>query len=826
MTSSQAIPGAAPGNPDLPVAGVLPRLGEILAGRPTAILTAEPGAGKTTLVPLFLAGQPWCTGRVIVLEPRRIAARAAARFVAAGLGEKPGATVGYRVRLESRVSGTTRVEYVTEGVFSRMALDDPELAGISAVSFDEFHERSLDADVGLALALDIQSALRPDLRILVMSATLEIDRLAAFLGNAPIVASKGRAFAVETRYRPRGPHERVEDAVSAAILAALAAERGSLLAFLPGQAEIRRTAERLEGRLPANAELHALHGGLQPGDQDAAIRPPSSGRRKVVLATAIAESSLTIDGVAIVVDSGLARVPRHEPQTGLTRLETVRAPRFSVDQRAGRAGRTAPGVAIRLWHERQNAALPDAGRPEIMEADLASLALDLAAWGTADPAQLRWLDPPPAAAYGEALDLLKRLGALDASGRITVSGKAMRAMPLGPRYARMVLAAAEHGQALEAARLAMLVSERGLGGSSVDLATRLERLGADRSSRAESARNAARRMVSDLPARAAENLSPGALLSLAWPDRIAQARGKGAFRLSNGRGAMLDLAEGLSRAPYLVVADLQGRAAAGRIVSAAAISEAEIETLHGDAILEESEVAFDDGAGAVRARSVRRLGALELAVAQVAPEPDEAITVLLAAIRRKGLAVLDWRGKAGRLRRRIAFLHAHAPADWPDVGDEVLMTGLEDWLAPFIGDATALAGITPDRLLAGLDFLLARQGRRRADVDRELPETYTTPAGSRIALRYETDAVILPVRVQELYGLGVHPAIGGGAIALTLELLSPAQRPIQVTRDLPGFWSGSWKEVRVEMRGRYPRHYWPEDPLVARPTTRTRPPGP
>ncbi|MCB1461768.1 MAG: ATP-dependent helicase HrpB [Nitratireductor sp.] len=815
----------APAPSNLPVANILPELASVFGERNKAVLSAEPGAGKTTLVPAFLADEPWCEGKVVVLEPRRIAARAAARHVASLRGEKPGDTIGYRVRLETKVSARTRVEYVTEGVFTRMALADPELSGVSAIVFDEFHERSLDADFGLALALDIQSALRPDLRILVMSATLEIGRLQTFLDDAPIIVSKGRTYPVEFRYRPRGPDERVEEAMARAIVSAHASEQGSILAFLPGQAEIRRTAERLEGRLPADTDLHALHGGLEPKDQDLAIRPAPAGRRKIVLATSIAETSLTIDGVRIVVDSGLARVPRYEPQTGLTRLETVRAPKFSADQRAGRAGRTAPGVAVRLWQEQQNAALPETGRPEMLEADLSPLALDLAAWGAADPGQLRWLDPPPEPAWKEATALLRELGALDGSGRITATGKAMRDMPLAPRYARMVLAAGGHGQADDAAMLAMLASERGLGGNTVDLAARLDRLRREKGQRAEAARAAARRMVSGLRQERPEELSPGALLSLAWPDRIAQSRGRGSFLLANGRRAALDESEPLARAPFLVVADLQGKAGAGRIVSAAAIDEVEIEALHGDRLEHKREATFDEKSGAVRARQVRRLGALELAASQATPTVEEAEACLLAAICRKGLDCLDWGKRAHRLRQRIAFLHAHTPDDWPDVSDEALLSALEDWLAQFIAGAASLAQIGGDRLAAGLDFLLAQQGKSAAAVDKALPETYLTPAGSNVALRYEGDQAVLAVRVQELYGLAAHPAIAGGTIPLTLELLSPAHRPIQVTKDLPGFWSGSWKDVRIEMRGRYPRHVWPEDPAHAAPTTRAKPRG-
>jgi len=809
----------------LPVEASLPQLLAVLREARTAILTAPPGAGKTTRVPPALIGEAWCAAKVVVLQPRRVAARAAARFVAHAIGEKPGGTVGYRVRMETRVSAATRIEYVTEGVFTRMALADPELSGISAVIFDEFHERSLDADLGLALAFDIASALRPDLRILVMSATLDIPRLQAFLGGAPVVESRGRAFQVEIRYEARDATERVEDSMARAIRSALSAAPGSLLAFLPGQAEIARTAERLEGRLPEHVEVHALHGGLSGTEQDAAIRPAAPGRRKVVLATSIAETSLTIEGVAIVVDCGLSRVPRYEPRTGLTRLESVRASKFSVDQRAGRAGRTGPGLAIRLWHEQQNAALPLAARPEIFEADLAPLALDLAAWGVSDPAAMRFLDSPPPAAWKEAVALLAELGALDAAGRLTPHGRAMRDLPLAPRYAAMVVEAADHGQAQEAAMIGVLASERGLGGSSTDIADRLERLRRDRAERAGTARRLAQSMAAGLPRAQSQQLSPGALLSLAWPDRIARSRGNVAgYLLENGRGGRLDEADPLARAEWLVVADLQGSAAHARIVSAAVIELDEIERLHGHRFARAREVSVDAKTGAVRARQTVRLGAIVVSQAQIEPTGEEAQAALSEFIRQRGLQVLPFDKAATRLRDRIAFLRRHAGPAWPDVSDTALLAGLDDWLFPFAGNARSLADLGP-ALREGLAHLLAGAGRTSRDVEAALPETWQTPAGSRVALRYEEDQVVLAVRVQELYGLTRHPSIGGGAIPLTLELLSPAQRPIQVTRDLPGFWAGSWAAVRTEMRGRYPRHPWPEDPAAAPATARAKPRG-
>jgi ATP-dependent helicase HrpB len=818
-------PVRLPGLPQ-PVDNALPRLLEAFASGNCAVLAAAPGAGKTTRVPFALAAAPWCEGMVVVLEPRRIAARAAAAFMAGQLGEKPGETVGFRVRLESRASARTRILFLTEGVFARMIMDDPELAGISAVIFDEFHERSLDADLGLALALDVQHALRPGLKLLVMSATLQTGAVSKLMGGAPVVESPGRSHPVEIRHEERPPGEPVEDAVARAIRRALAQEPGSVLAFLPGQKEIRRTAEKLRGALPADVRQFELYGAIDARDQDAAIRPPAVGERKVVLATAIAETSLTIDGVRIVVDSGLKRVPRFEPRTGLTRLETVRASRSSVTQRAGRAGRTAPGVAIRLWREQQTAALPADDTPEILEADLSGLALDLAAWGVHDPASLAFLDLPPKPAWAEAVDLLKRLGALDAEARITATGKAMRALPLPPRFAHMVVEAGRHGQALDAAMLAVLASERGLGGNAVDLAQRLDRLRTEKGERANASRGLARSIAQGLDRAANAGFSPGALLSLAWPDRMAKSRGQGgAFQLANGRGAVIDEAEPLARSPFVVIADLQGVAASQRVLSAAAIGLAEIESLHGQNILASRETFLDPQSGRVRVRLSRRLGAFSLgdAPAELTAQ-DRPQEIVFSHLRKTGLDSLDWGKSAARLRDRLAFLNAHDP-QWPDVSDQALLDDIEDWLLPFTGSPRALADITAQSLRDGLEYRLTLGGKSLAEADRLAPEHFHTPAGSNLPVRYEGASAFLAVRVQELFGLSRHPAILGGNFPLTLELLSPAHRPIQVTQDLPGFWRGSWAAVRSEMRGRYPRHPWPEDPASAPPTTRAKPRG-
>ncbi|WP_018263258.1 ATP-dependent helicase HrpB [Methylobacterium sp. WSM2598] len=820
-----------PALPALPIDAVLADLQAALAGRPNAVLVAPPGAGKTTRVPLALLDAPWRgDGRIIVLEPRRLAARAAAERMAETRGERVGDTVGLRVRLGSKVSARTRIEVVTEGVFARMILDDPELTGIAAVLFDEFHERSLDADLGLALALDAQGGLREDLRLLAMSATLDGARVARLMGGAPVIASEGRAFPVETRYLDRDPNRRVEEATAEAIERALRAEPGSVLAFLPGQGEIRRVAELLAPRLAAHPEvdLAPLYGALDRGEQDRAVRPSPPGRRKVVLATSIAETSLTIEGVRVVVDSGLARVPVYEPDLGLTRLATVRASRASVDQRRGRAGRTEPGICYRLWAEAATGALEPFTRPEILSADLAGLVLDCAAWGVTDPATLPFLDPPPGPALAEAKALLAGLGALDAGGRLTPEGRRLRALPLPPRLARMVVAAAEgRAAAREAADLAAVLVERGLGGDAVDLAERVERFRRDRSGRAEDMRRLASGWARAAGAGPAEGEAPplGALLALAYPDRIARARGRpGEFVLANGRGAALDPALALARAPFLAVAEIVGKAAAARILAAAPIGLEAIEARFADRIEARESVAFDPAARALRARAQRRLGAVTLGE-RVLPVPaDEASARLLArGIAGLGLAALPWSRAAAQWRERVSFLRRAEGEPWPDVSDAALAAAAEDWLAPHLLGLTRLDEIGPERLAEALHALLP--WTLRARLDAEAPTHVEVPTGSRLPIDYGAEEPVLAVRVQELFGLAAHPTIGGGRVPLVLHLLSPAQRPIQITRDLPGFWRGSWAAVRADMRGQYPRHPWPDDPLGAPPTRRAKPRG-
>ncbi len=792
----------------LPIDAVLPELLAALDRGPRAVLVAPPGAGKTTRVPLALLAASWRRdGRVVVLEPRRLAARAAARYMAQLLGEEVGQTVGYRVRLETKVSKATRIEVVTEGVFTRMILDDPELSGIAAVLFDEFHERSLDADLGLALALDA-ATLRPDLRLLVMSATIDGARVATLLGtrervaslqgSAPVIESAGRAFPVETRYLAPDPQQRLEDQVASAVLAALRADDGSILVFLPGQAEIARTAERLANRVPADTDIAPLYGQLTAAEQDRAIAPALSGRRKIVLATSIAETSLTIEDIRIVVDSGFRRVPAYDPGTGLTTLETRRVSRAGADQRRGRAGRTAPGIAYRLWPEGQTGGLEPFDTPEILAADLSGLALDLANWGVTDPAKLSFLDPPAGPAWAEAVALLTQLDALDAAGRITAEGRALVKLPLHPRLAHMIHRADDTGTAAE---LAVLVTERGLGGDDTDLAHRLARFRAERSRRADDARVLARRWGG----KPGADTDVGLNLARAFPDRVAQQSGaRGRFRLANGRAASLEPTDALVASPLLVVTDITGAAATGRIRAAATLSRDDIESLFAARITAETSLHWDEPSASVRARRRRTYGALVLADDPIPPPDPEAAAQLLAE---HVADRLPWSKEQRAIVARARFLDPDFAIPAADI-------------AAHIYGRSSLADITP----ADLDPLLPYG--LRAEIDRQLPGHFDAPSGSRIPIDYAAEnGPALEIRVQELYGLDRHPAVANGKIPLLLILLSPAHRPIQTTRDLPGFWRGSWKDVAKDLRGRYPRHLWPDDPLAAAATSRAKPRG-
>jgi ATP-dependent helicase HrpB len=774
--------------------------------------------------------------------------------MAATLGERVGDSVGLRVRFGSQVSKRTRIEVITEGIFTRMILDDPSLEGVAAVLFDEFHERSLDADLGLALARDAQAGLREDLKLLVMSATLDGARVSALLGNAPVVESEGRAYPVETRYLGRDPRARIEAQVADAVERALRAEMGSMLVFLPGAGEIRRTETLLNERVrDANVDIVALYGALDAREQDRAISPAPAGRRKVVLATSIAETSLTIEGVRVVIDSGLSRVPRYEPDVGITRLETVRVSRAAADQRRGRAGRTEPGVCYRLWDEPQTGSLEPYTQPEILSADLSGFVLDLAQWGARDPASLAFLDPPPAPALNEARALLRELGAINAEGRITDEGRRLRQLPLPPRLARMVVDAAREGAGELAASIAAVITERGLGGDDPDLRHRLDQFRRDRSRRAEDARAMVKRWASAVipgrreaanpesrsteqvsgfrvrsfgPSRNDEAISVGSLLALAYPDRIAKNRGaNGSFLLANGRGGQVDPASPLAREPFLAVAELTGTAAASRILLAAPISLDEIEVRFADEIEDRDGVTFDPSSASLRARRTRRLGALVLAeqIKQVEPNTETA-HILAQGITGLGLSRLPWSKAALQFRQRVAFLRRSEGEEWPDLSDAALAQNTSDWLEPLLMDKTSLAQIGADELSEVVINLLPWNMRRR--LDEEAPTHFEAPTGTRVPIDYEAEqGPTVSIRVQELFGLAQHPSIAGGRVPLVIELLSPAHRPVQVTRDLPGFWRGSYAAVRSEMRGRYPRHPWPDDPANAAPTRRAKPRG-
>lgn len=815
----------------LPIDAVLDDLSRTLEANNAAVLVAPPGAGKTTRVPLALLDAPWAAGKkIIVLEPRRIAARASADRMAKSLRERPGETVGYRVRFGSKISRATRIEVVTEGIFTRQILDDPELSGVAAVLFDEFHERSLDADMGLALARDAQLGLREDLRILVMSATLDGARVAKLLGEAPVIESEGRAYPVETRYLGRKADAPIERQMADAIASALRADSGSVLAFLPGAAEIRRTQNFLSERVQdASIEIVPLFGALDAAVQDRAISPPPKGMRKVVLATSIAETSLTIEGVRIVVDSGLARVPRYEPDIGLTRLETVRAARAAVDQRRGRAGRTEPGVCYRLWDEPQTASLAPYTQPEILSADLSSLVLDLAQWGVTDPAALSFLDPPPVPAWKEAKSLLSELNALDGDGRITAEGKSLRALALPPRLARMIVDSHRAGEGEAAAEIAAIITERGLGGDSVDLEHRRDQFRRDRSPRAASARDLARRWASQVAASEKagqqDDLSTGLMLAYAFPDRVARNRGNGSFVLANGRGAAVEQTSSLARAPYIAIGEMTGTAASGRILLAAQITQDEIERHFAEHIESVDEISFDRGAMALRARRKRALHAITLSEATLAVSPSEETARIFAdGLIAAGLDRLPWSKAAKQWRDRVMFLRKAEGDSWPDLSDDGLIARRDDWLVPALYDKIALKDISAGDLSDALMALLPWEMRAR--LDREAPTHFEAPTGSVLAIDYEAEqGPTIAVRLQELFGLNTHPSIAAGKVPLVLELLSPAQRPVQVTRDLPGFWRGSYAAVRSDLRGRYPRHPWPEDPASALPTRRVKPRG-
>lgn len=827
---------------NLPVSNVLPELLESLRSSRLALLEAPPGAGKTTLVPPALLNQEWTEGgKILLLEPRRIAARNAAFRIAAILDEQPGGLVGYRMRGETRIGPTTRIEVLTEGILTAMLRNDPSLSGVAAVIFDEFHERSIHADLGLAFALYTADLFRPDLRIIIMSATLDCDRLATMLQSPPVIRSQGKVYPVETRYVGRDRSRRVEDDVAGAVRHALGQTRGDVLVFLPGVFEIERTADLLSDlHRQGEVELHTLHGSLPRTLQDRAILPSTSGKRKVVLSSAIAETSLTIEGVGVVVDAGLSRLPRFDPTTGLTRLVTIPVSRASADQRRGRAGRLGPGVCYRLWDEAENHGLRAAATPEILETDLLPLVLDLRALG-AEPEELRWLDPPPPGPWGAALDLGERLGLLDAAGALTPIGRRALDLPLHPRLGRMILAAAGNADSLQrGAALAALLEEgdplrRNRKENDPDLHLRLdliERYERNRRSGSEGDRAMLERILREK--RRLERLavkvgkgeeglgefSAGELLAIAYPDRIAAQRQTGSNRylLAGGRAARLpDRAS--PPAPFLVVPSLSGGGTEGVIELSVAIRLEEIERIAGDRIRRDIAVEWNADAGRVEIREDRMLDSLTLSSSPL-QSPDEGVIIrgTIEGIRRTGLSSLPWSRSAEQLRERMGFLHSLAadrergiPGEWPDVSDQGLLDRLEEWLTPLL-----MRGKGRNRL-AGLDMNEALRNllgwQERAELDRLAPERIGVPSGAQIRIDYSRpDEPILPVRLQEMFGGSATPRIASGQVPLTLHLLSPANRPVQITRDLEGFWKGSYAEVRREMRGRYPKHRWPENP--------------
>ncbi len=834
--------------PDLPVTEVLEALQAALARHKAAVLVAPPGAGKTTTVPLALLAADWLAGcRMLLLAPRRLAARAAAQRMADLLGETVGQAVGYRIRLESRVSSATRIEVVTEGVLTRRLQSDPGLTGVGLVIFDEFHERNLDADLGLALCREVQAAFNQDLRLLVMSATLDPAPVAALLDHAPLIRCEGRAFPVETRYAPPRSSLPMERAVADAVLRSVTADEGNILAFLPGAPEIRRVARLLAGvGLPGSWQVAPLFGNLARAEQDAAIAPPPPGRHKIVLATSIAETSLTIEGIRVVVDGGLQRAPRFDPRAAMTRLVTLPVSQASADQRRGRAGRLAAGICYRLWSETAHATLPAHNRPEILDTDLAGLALELSLWGAASPESLGWLDPPPAGAYEQALALLTDLGAVDDQGRITEHGRRMAQLPVHPRLAHMLLAAQGEGQEAAACDLAALLSERdplrfGGGRAEADLRLRLEALHAFESHRplaladGQADPGALRRIVqvaSQLRQRLGVKQRPevpthvGRLLAWAYPDRIALARpgSPGRYHLANGRGACFDPPDPLGVHDCLVVAELDGERREARIFLAAAYDRDTLLDQFGGRIRWREEISWDDQRQILTAERRQALGALTLRSEPLAAPDSRAVTAaVVAAIRRMGLAVLPWTPALRTWQARVVLLQRLGAGDeaWPDLSDSALLADLERWLEPY------LEGVTSRKALGRLDLAGALRSRltwrQQQLVETLAPTQIVVPSGSRRPIDYGSDPPVLAVRLQELFGCTETPAIAGGRLPLQLHLLSPAGRPAQITRDLAGFWRNSYPAVKKELKGRYPKHFWPDDPLAAAPTARAKP---
>jgi len=808
----------------LPIDAVLPDILAALTLKPSLVVVAPPGAGKTTRIAPALLDQPWCNGAVWLLSPRRLAARAAAERIAEERGEPVGGLIGYATRLDSRQSGATRLLVMTPGLFRTRILADPELAGVSAVLFDEVHERSLDGDFALALAIDAQQGLRDDLRLVAMSATLDGARFGALLGDAPLVKSEGQSWPLGLRHLGRRAEDRLEASVLAAVRQALADEaEGDILAFLPGAADIERAAAAVdEARLPL--VVHRLHGQIDPALQRKALVRDPDGQRKLILATSIAETSLTIDGVRIVIDAGLSRRPRFDKAAGIARLVTERASQASATQRAGRAARQGPGVAYRLWEAPATAGMPPFDPPEIHENDLMPLVLDCASWGIVDPRQLGWLDPPSPAAITEAKARLIAIGALGEDGRITAHGKTLAAVPLPVPLAHMLLDAAAAGEAELAARLCVLLTEPGLGGRAVDVEARLQRWRGAKGERSEGAGRLARRLAAlagRLAARRDQqpSRSIGGWIATAWPDRVARARSgqRGEYLSVGGRAYRLDPAEPLANSEWLAIADAQGHAAGVRILAAAPIDASEIEALFADRIVAHAASRYDAASDRVDHRRERRLGAITLASGKAGPSEgaEDDVAVRLAAVRDKGLGVIGWGRASQALRQRASF-----------AGLDILCSGaladsLDLWLAPLLAESRGLRDIPDRRLVDALMGLLDWPARQL--LEKRAPAEYMTPAGSRHPIDYGAEGgPTVSVRVQELFGLARHPSVGEPPVPLILALTSPAHRPIQTTRDIEGFWGGSWHDVAREMRGRYPKHSWPDDPARARPTLLTK----
>ncbi|CAI8902825.1 ATP-dependent RNA helicase HrpB [Brevibacillus sp. IT-7CA2] len=829
----------------LPINEVLPELVNTLRKETNAVLVAAPGAGKTTRVPLALREEAWLHNRrIVMLVPRRLAARQAATYMAALLGEEVGQTVGYRVKREARVGPDTRIEVITEGILTRMLQDDPELSDVGLVIFDEFHERNLHADLGLALSLQAQSLFREDLRILVMSATLDAEPVSALLGNAPVINSKGRMFPVETKFLDSPMEGRLEEVVVQMIFQALRQEDGDMLVFLPGAKEIHRVQELLEqSGVGTNIRIAPLYGNLSQEEQDKAIQPWKTGERKIVLATTIAETSLTVEGVRIVIDSGLKRVPRFSPRTGMTRLETAKVSRASADQRRGRAGRLAPGACFRLWTEQEDRMLIPQQAPEIMEADLTVLTLELALWGVGAPEELDWLNPPPKAAMAQAQELLLQLGALDERKQITPHGRVLAGMGVHPRLGHMIQKANELGQGELACELAVLLEERDIvrgrqASADADMRTRVELLRqvANKQSGAvelsidvgackrlwKEAAHFKRVWINNNPSDTSiRTEATGRLLAFAYPDRIAQRRADGRYLLRNGRGAAFSVQQPLTASPYIVAAELDDQGADSRILLAASLEESELLNDCAMQITERMNVWWEHTAGAVRSRKQKRLGAILLADIPAEASPDEVLTALLEGIKEEGLEILPWNRQARQYRERLLFMH-RLEEGWANMEDEALLASLEEWLAPHVYGFKRKEDLQSLSVTTLLECMLSWEQRRQ--LDEYAPTHVIVPSGSKIPVDYSDPvAPVLSVRLQELFGWQDSPRIGRGRVPLTLHLLSPAHRPVQVTRDLASFWAHAYFEVKKDLKGRYPKHYWPDDPLAAIPTNRTRP---